>query len=74
MTDNETKAAEYRKLIAAVVGLAVTLLASSGVVVDAPAIDFLVAALTAFAVWKLPNAPQVPPAQGDPLGRRGRLP
>ena len=71
---NESKAAEYRKAIAAVVGALALLLTSSGVVVDQPAVDFVVAVLTAFAVWKLPNAPQVPPAQGDPLGRRGRLP
>lgn len=70
---NESKAAEYRKAIAAVVGALALLLTSSGVVVDQPAVDFVVAVLTAFAVWRLPNAPQTPPA-GDPLGKRQRLP
>ncbi len=54
------KAAEYRKAITALVGALVLLLASSGIVVDQPLVDFVIAVLTAAAVWRIPNAPTVP--------------
>lgn len=68
---NESRIAEYRKAIAAVVGAVVLLLASSGVVIDQPVVDLVIAILTAFAVYRLPNAA---PAGGDPLAKRGKLP
>ena len=72
--NNEGKAAEYRKLIAALVGGIALLLSSSGIVVDSQLLDFVITALTAYAVWRLPNAPQLPADPGDPLAERDRLP
>lgn len=54
------KAAEYRKAITALVGALVLLLASSGIVIDQPVVDFAIAVLTAAAVWRVPNVPADP--------------
>lgn len=51
--------ANHRKLIAAVIGAIVTILATQGVSVDPEIVAAVTTLLTAVAVYLVPNAPNV---------------
>jgi hypothetical protein len=51
--------ANHRKLIAAVIGAIVTILATQGVSVDSEIVTVVTTLLTALAVYLVPNAPSV---------------